>query len=282
MSGAPDDDKRLLAMLRQADPVRYTAALYVPAEQRAALVGLWLFQAEIERIRDLVSEPLPGEIRLQWWRDVINRMRDGEAQQSPLAKALLATIDQHDLQREQFDNYLEAMIFDLYDDPIPSIAQFEGIMGETQSVFFQMAGQVLHGSPLPSGDAAGHAGVAFGVTRCLLNLEKHRLRAQLYIPVDMLSAEGVERDHWQAKGEGPEKQVVVQAFIAFGVTHLKQFDTALAQLPSKARPAFLPTAICQGVFAMARKNPGKALSGGLDFGPLRTQWALLRAATGKF
>ncbi|MEN0000464.1 MAG: phytoene/squalene synthase family protein [Pseudomonadota bacterium] len=281
MSGAPDDDKRLLAMLREADLLRYTVALYVPADKRAALVSLWLFQAEVERIRDIVSEPLPGEIRLQWWRDVINRMRDGEAQQSPLAKALLATIDAHALQREQFDNYLESMTFDLYDDPMPSIAQFDGFMGETQSVFFQMAGLILHGSPLSSGDAGGHGGVALGVARSLLNLEKHRLRSQRYVPAEMLNGEGVDHDQWQAKGVTPEKQAVVRAFTEFGAGHLNQFETAIAQLPGATRPAFLPVAVCQGVFAMARKNPAKALSDGLDYGPLRTQWALLRAATRK-
>ena len=57
MSKDNGQDDKILPMLKRADPLRYTAALYLPVDKREAVASLWLFQAEIERIRDIVSEP---------------------------------------------------------------------------------------------------------------------------------------------------------------------------------------------------------------------------------
>ena len=37
----------------------------------AHLFALYAFNLEIARVREPVSEPMPGEIRLQWWRDAL-------------------------------------------------------------------------------------------------------------------------------------------------------------------------------------------------------------------
>ena len=111
-----------LSALRDADPLRYTAVLYVPEDKRAPVTSIWLFQSEIARIRDLISEPLPGEIRLQWWRDVLLGLRDSEAMQNPLAVDLLEMIDANSLSLDLFVTFLDAMTFDLYDDPLQEAA----------------------------------------------------------------------------------------------------------------------------------------------------------------
>ena len=42
------------------------------------------------RVREAAREPLPGEIRLQWWTDVLSGERREEASANPVAAALLA------------------------------------------------------------------------------------------------------------------------------------------------------------------------------------------------
>ena len=58
------------ALVRDFDRDRYLAALYAPAHLRPALYALYAFNLEIARVRELAREPMPGEIRLQWWREV--------------------------------------------------------------------------------------------------------------------------------------------------------------------------------------------------------------------
>src|SRR3990170_2493394 len=83
------------ALVREADRDRYLATLFAPAEHRDALFALYAFNAEIARVRDVAREPLPGEIRLQWWREVLTGERDGEAAAHPVAAALRETLGRY-------------------------------------------------------------------------------------------------------------------------------------------------------------------------------------------
>ena len=89
------------ALVREADRDRYLAALFAPADERGALFALYAFNAEISRVRALAHEPMPAEIRLQWWHEVILGERTGEAAANPVAAALLATLSRHGLPAEE-------------------------------------------------------------------------------------------------------------------------------------------------------------------------------------
>jgi phytoene synthase len=66
----------MLAALREADIDRYLALLLMPDDAQADLRRCCLFNAEIAAIRDRIREPMPGEVRLQWWRDVLSGERN--------------------------------------------------------------------------------------------------------------------------------------------------------------------------------------------------------------
>ena len=59
------------ALVRAADRDRFLATLFAPRERRAALFALYAFNVEISRVREVVRYPVAGEIRLQWWSDVL-------------------------------------------------------------------------------------------------------------------------------------------------------------------------------------------------------------------
>ena len=80
------------AVVRAADKDRFLAALFAPAERRRHLFALYAFNGEIARVRELAREALPGEIRLQWWRDVLGGEARGEVSANPIAAALLDTV----------------------------------------------------------------------------------------------------------------------------------------------------------------------------------------------
>ena len=148
-----------LAALRDTDRDRYLACLLAPEEKRGALAALYAFYAEIARVRDVVREALPGEIRLQWWRDLLEGKPDGEAAANPLAAGLLACIAEHRLPIAVLTDMIEARIFDLYNDPMESRPALEGYAGETASALIQLASLVLDPQKAPqSAVAAGHAG----------------------------------------------------------------------------------------------------------------------------
>lgn len=132
-----------LTALRDSDRDRYLACLLSPQDKRGPLSALYAFHAEIARVRDLVREPLPGEIRLQWWRDVLDDPTGTSGEGNPLAEALLACVKSHNLPVPVLQNMIDARIFDLYDDPMESRASLEGYAGETASALIQLASLIL-------------------------------------------------------------------------------------------------------------------------------------------
>jgi len=79
-------------LVRTHDFVRYASTLFVPTPERRALLALYAFNVEICRVHALVSQPLPGEIRLQWWRDMLAGQSHGGGEGNPVAAEVLLAI----------------------------------------------------------------------------------------------------------------------------------------------------------------------------------------------
>src|SRR3981189_3648516 len=79
-------------LVRGHDFTRYASTLFMPAAQRRALLALYAFNVEIFRVREQVSQPLPGEIRLQWWTDMLAGAGHGGVEGNPVAGELLLAI----------------------------------------------------------------------------------------------------------------------------------------------------------------------------------------------
>ncbi|MBJ6131736.1 phytoene/squalene synthase family protein [Ochrobactrum sp. Q0168] len=272
------NEAHCLALLREADRDRYLSVLYAPEEKRGCLAALYAFNAEVARIRDLVHEPLPGEVRLQWWRDLINGEARGSAEAHPVAAALVETINKYELPRTAFDNYCEARIFDLYDDPMPSRNDLEGYCGETASAIIQLAGFILDRDAAQAhSETAGHAGVAQAITGLLRLLPIHRRRGQLYVPADMLASVGVTREAFLAKDDASACERLVSVMLALASEHLAIFDKAKATLPKSLAPAFLPMAIVPAYLKAIERLGGKAAERTADISAIRKQWLMFRA-----
>lgn len=266
-----------LATLRDTDRDRYLACLLSPADKRNSLAALYAFNAEIARIRDSVREALPGEVRMQWWRDLLEGNAHGDSLSHPVAAALLTAIEQYRLPRPVLANMIEARIFDLYDDLFEDRNALEGYAGETASALIQLASLVLSAEDAPaSAEAAGHAGVAQAMAGILLLMPLHRRRGQVYIPADMLSAAGLDRETFL---EGDDRQrigIAIELFAAHALDHLEK--ARRAKIPRAVFAAYLPVALSGPVILAARKAGVGVFEGELQLSQLRRQWALAKAS----
>ncbi|MEY9397493.1 phytoene/squalene synthetase [Bradyrhizobium japonicum] len=86
----PDSVAFCAGLVRSHDFPRYAATLFAPAAERQALLALYAFNVEIVRVRDQVSQPLPGEIRLQWWTDMLSGHAHGSAEGNPVGGRAIA------------------------------------------------------------------------------------------------------------------------------------------------------------------------------------------------
>lgn len=75
----------------------YLSALLAPRNARDDLMVLAAFEGEIDRIPNVVSEPMLAEIRLQWWRDRVAAAPNGELSGNLIADALADVVTRHSL-----------------------------------------------------------------------------------------------------------------------------------------------------------------------------------------
>lgn len=269
-----------LATLRDTDRDRYLACLLSPEDRRGPLAAIYAFAAELARIRDLVHEPLPGEVRLQYWRDLLEGQAHGSSEANPLAAALLTTIERYRLPRATFVAMTEARIFDLYDDPMPSRTDLEGYCGETASALIQLAALVLDPAAAPAAaELAGHAGCAQAVTGLLQLLPLHRSRGQCYIPADILASVGSSPQEFLTGDGGPNAGHALAAMIALARDHLAAFERGAGALPESLRPAFLPLALTRANLDRIERAGVSVLRQSPRLPHWRRHWLLFRRAT---
>ena len=211
-----------LDLVRRGDKDRFLASLFAPEEKRAALLAFYGFNIEIARVREQVSEPHLGEIRYQWWRDTLDGIYRGVISPHPVAQELARAIEAGDIPKAPLANLITAREFDLYDDPMPGLSQLEGYLGETSAALIQVASLVLAGrDALASAEAAGFAGVAYGLAGLVRSLPLHRSRGQNFLPNDM----------------------AVAAVVAHARTRLGAARALRQTVPRTALPAFLPVSL---------------------------------------
>src|SRR5450631_3776880 len=164
------------ALVREADRDRYLAALFAPAAHRDALFALYAFNVEIARVRDAAHEPLPGEIRLQWWREMLSGERDTEAAAHPVAAALRDTLARYGFVATPLLELIDERIFDLYDEPMATVGDLELYGIRTQSPVFAMAAGILSSGATPPELFTLDAGVAYTIGGILRSFALHSSR----------------------------------------------------------------------------------------------------------
>lgn len=259
-------------LVRSADRDRFVATLFAPAHNRDALYAFYAFNAEVAHVRGRAREATAGEIRLQWWREVLQGERHGEAMASPVAASLLKTIETHRLPLNAMLALLEARRFDLYDEPMRTVAEVEDYALKTTSAVIAVAAQILG---VDAAAAARPAGLAYALTELLAAVPGHAARRQLYLPVELLDRHGVAAAEVLASRSSPALNQAAADLRNLARRHLAAAADMLPGLPQQALPAFLPIApVRRALDHMDRSD----IFSSNTLSPWRRQWLIWRAA----
>ncbi|WP_439368243.1 phytoene/squalene synthase family protein [Bradyrhizobium sp. PMVTL-01] len=278
-SPAPPSDSAAFCadLVRSHDFPHYAATLFAPAAERRALLALYAFNVEIVRVRDQVSQPLPGEIRLQWWTDMLSGHVHGSAEGNPVAAELLRAIRDFELPVEPLSLLADEHQFDLYNDPMPTMAALEGYLAATSSALFGLAAQVL-GPPSEAAEhLARHAGLAQGIVQIIANLPRDAVHRQLFLPQQVLASHGCSMEDVFAGKDTPRLRAVLDQLAGEAQQHVTTALSLLAQVPPQVRPAFLPLSQAQADLKRL-SQPGRNPFALLSSSRLRTLWTLWRAS----
>jgi 15-cis-phytoene synthase len=285
-------------LLHDHDKDRYLADLFIPATRRAHVHALHAFSFEIARIRELVSEPMPGELRHQWWRDVLANDARSAPSANPVAAALIDTMDRLSLPRAPLIALIDARGFDLYDDPMPDMSTLETYCRETSSLQFRWVGEILGGggpqaaSPAaqeahrncPDASAvspvllaaADHAGLAYAFTGLIRAFALHAARGQLYIPSDLLHQHGSSPEEALNGRATPALLASIGEWRAKARRHLAEAQASVRKLGKAIVPAFLPLVLVDPYLRRTEERSYDPFRSPIEIPQWRRQWRLWR------
>ena len=230
-------------LVRGHDFVRYASTLFVPSDKRRALLALYAFNVEICRVRDQVTQPLPGEIRLQWWTDMLAGGGHGGAEGNPVAAELIRAVEVFHLSVEPLSRLIEEHQFDLYNDPMPTLAALEGYVTDTASALLTQAARIVGPPSTAVEHLARHAGLAQGFAEVITALPRDAVRRRLFLPLQLLESRGGSADEVFSGKQTPRTRAALDRLAGEALRHLDTAMTLIADVTPEQRPIFLPLSL---------------------------------------
>lgn len=232
-------------IVHQHDRDRFLTTLFAAAERRDDLLALYAFNYEVAKTPEVVSEPLLGGIRLQWWRESLDAIYAGAAvRRHEVVEPLAAAIRRHSLSREHFDRLIAARELDLGAESPASLAALEAYAEDTSARLVWLALEAL-GERGAAARAAGRAvGIAYALAGLLRAVPFHARRKRLYLPGDLVAAAGlrVEQELFELRPSPALRRVVAQVADA-AARHLATARSRRREVPRAALPALLPAVL---------------------------------------
>lgn len=271
--------------VRRHDRDRFLTALFAPPERREALFALYAFNLEISKVREVVSEPTIGAIRLQWWRDAIDEIyRNGPVRRHGVSEPLADAIRQHHLTRAHFDRLIDARAFDLDDEPPEDVAGLAGYAEATSSTLVWLALEALGTANSAAAGQAGRAiGVAWSVIGLIRTMPMHLRRGRIYLPRSLSLRHGVDRREMLNLKPSPELEAAVGEMAEFAAERLAEARALRRELPTGGIAALLPGALADGYLGRLRRVRHNVFDPRLAQGPgLQVARLALRASLGRY
>jgi phytoene/squalene synthetase len=260
-------------LVRRVDPDRYLSSLFAPHALRAGLNVLYAFNYEVAKTAETVSQPIAGEIRLQWWRDRIAELYRGAAIDQPLVEALSRVITAHQLPRELFDSLIDAREHDLEEAPFPTLESLEDYADATSGNIMRLAARIL-GAGESLDTHARDLGIAYAMTGLCRALPFHAVRRRLMLPADRLAASGISIEDVFAGKTGQRLRPLLEDMAARARSHLVARSDRIAR---SHLPALLPAAVVPLHLRVLTRPGFDVFRHSSDVGTHRRQLAMLGA-----
>lgn len=249
------------ATVRAWDYERYLAALFAPEPSRRDLFALYAWAAEIDRVPEVVREPILGEIRLHWWREALEAAEQGTRAGQPEADGLADLLPRLADRRADLHGFIDVRAFDLSASVMPDHAALLADCDKREGALLRLSATLLAGRSLIGAEQAAcqAAGIALGLTRRLARTGADLERGRIWLPASDLTARLVPIASL-AEPERPEGvSEVMRDLVSLAEANRADAVRRLAALPAvnrtRLRPAFLPLASLPRVLATIARDP---------------------------
>lgn len=266
--------------VREYDNDRFLSALFSPADKRDDLFALYAFNLELSKIRETVSEPLIGRMRLQFWRDAVPLMEAGNPPSHYVAEALSKAVTRHRLSTSDLNAIIDARETDLDDVPPKDLeAVVEYAVGTTSSLVKLAFGILgIQGEGVEA--SANDAGIAISLIGLVRAIPYMASTGRVTLPADLCYRASLDPEKPLQWKTNPDVSPITLPMLERAEGHLHAVRGRT--LPRKATPALLPLSLSALYLKRLQAvNGDPALFAARQPGVSRHLTLLLRAMLGR-
>lgn len=242
------------ALVERGDPDRFAALMAAPPAARAPLAVLYAFNLEVARAPWVSKEPMIGEMRLQFWRDVVADAPEGRIRAHEVAGPLAELIRAKGLPGDLLDGIVAARRHDLYPEPFDDQAALDAYLEDTAAGLMWASALAL-GAPAKAEALVRAWGWAAGLVAYL------RAVPEL-----------------EARGRLPLVDGRAEAVAALARRALARLDGYGAGPKGLAAAALLPAWQTRALLHQIATEPQRVAEGSVGLSDFSRRWRLVKAA----
>ncbi|KAG9036994.1 hypothetical protein FRB95_007289 [Tulasnella sp. JGI-2019a] len=229
--------------VRKHDYDSFLLHYFYPRRTHDAYFALKAFNVELAMVRDVVSKPIIGQMRMQFWRDAVKSIQEDRPPHHPIAEALYRASKDSNIPAYHLKRIIDARDRDLFAPTYMSIDNVTDYAEATSSTMLYSLLSILNLSKSDTfSHAASHIGVASSFVTLLRGLPFHASKRRMIIPADLSSKNGVqEEDVFRSGGSAEGIADAVYDFATVANDHLITAREMFKDggVPEAAMPIFL-------------------------------------------
>ena len=256
----------------------YYSFLFLPAEQRRAIIALYAFCREVDDVVDECQDRDVARRKLDWWRGEIDACFTGKPGH-PVSLALQAAVADYNLTQEYFQEIIDGMAMDLDQTRYDSFNELALYCHRVAGVVGLLSAEIFGYRKRETLKYAECLGTAFQLTNIIRDVREDAERGRIYLPLDELLEYRIN-PHDLLKGQVDE---ALQALLRFQAERARgYYQRAMQLLPDedryRQRSGLIMADIYQALLDEIDADGFKVMQQRIRLTPLRKLWIAWRTA----
>ncbi|KAH9507633.1 NADH dehydrogenase (ubiquinone) complex I, assembly factor 6 [Bulinus truncatus] len=231
-------------LVRKNDYENYLGTLLLPKSIQRAAFAIRAFNIELAQVRDTVSERNIGQLRLKFWKDVLEQIYQSHLPHTPVAAELAGACGYYKLSKRWFHRMVDARSSLLQSDNFNAVKDVEDYAEQVNSSLYYLLLECLGIKNIHADHAASHLGKAQGLVTVLRATPYHASIRQVHIPIEILVKHKVSQEEII---RGKNSQAVKDSVFDLASTanlHLTKARSLKSSLPPQSYLIFLNARVC--------------------------------------
>lgn len=229
--------------IKNFDNDRYVAALFADKVVREDLFALYAFNLELSKIRETVSEPMIGRMRLQFWRDAIPRVVAGDPPKHAVAEPLSMACQRVSMPESELLALIDAREADLDDIAPKDMMAVEAYAEGTSSALIGLAMRIVGVDPSQHKNFVRDAGIVIALVGLVRAIPFQASSGRVTLPADLCQVAGLDPTQSHQWPRNPNVSEITLPMLLTAKRHLKAARKSSRQLPKLVMPAVLPLSL---------------------------------------